>query len=154
MKNKPRKQKLFHEKFPISSNSNHATESDLQGKLDFIFKKNQKTCNNQNLKEALVSLNAYEGSFYIEPDLVNFKALNLNLEDVYLHLSTLDKTKHKDKYWAYKTNQFQKVFVAKVFKETAIIVIVYNDSWTPLITQTIFLENLYLEGNLCKLILE
>lgn len=78
------------------------------------------------------------------------KLFNLNLESVYLNLVKLDKQEHNDKYWAYKQNEFQKIFVLENDGKNALIALTYKDSFCPIIIDTIDTNYIYFEGNMGK----
>ena len=150
MKTKQRHLKLFDEKFSISSDKLER-DTDLYNLISDATKNIDIT--HKNIKQILSNLNLYLGVFYIKPSDVNFNLLNLNLENVYQDTVKLNKQEHSDNDWSYDNDEFQKVFVLKFNGSHAIVALTYNDSWSPLIVDTIPTHNIYLEGNIAKSLL-
>jgi len=147
---KDRHQKFFKDKFDISEKRSEREVNEL---IRDYFKKNKIEINHKTIKDVLVKLNLYQGVFYVQPEDVNHKLLNLNLEDVYQDLAKLKKQKHDDIYWAYDQDEFQKVYVLNYDGTHAIVAVTYNDSFCKLVVDTIRTNNIYLEGNMAKSIL-
>lgn len=150
MKTKKRHLKLFNDKFPISSDKLER-DTDLYNLISNATKNIDIT--HKNIKQILSNLNLYLGVFYIKPSDVNFNLLNLNLENVYQDTVKLNKQEHSDNDWSYDNDEFQKVFVLKFNGSHAIVALTYNDSWSPLIVDTIPTHNIYFEGNIAKSLL-
>jgi len=152
---KPRKQKLWKDKFQIKDITNKELckiEDDLYVMLkDYRKKNNLSKITQKNLETFLMNNGLYKGSFYCEPNVVN-RVLNLNLEDVHMDLTTLDKTNHGDNYWTYGQNDFKKIFVIETNKQKAVVGFTYTDIMMDVIIDTIDIEHLCFEGNLCQCI--
>jgi len=149
---KPRHQKLFNDKFMITTDKvSISFKQEVFDKLREI--ENEQEINYKNAKEILVGLDLYIGTFYINPDAANWKLLNLNVENVYQDVVKLNKQKHNDNDWAYSNDEFQKVYVLANDGERALVFLTYNDSWCPFILDRIDTENIYFEGNIAKAIL-
>lgn len=142
-----RNKKTFSDKFPITDDKiKPSMEREISKKLGNLKIK----INHKNIKESLVSLNLYLGTFYIKPSDANFKLLNLNLEDIYQDLVMLNKQEHNDNDWVYNNNEFQKIYVLKFDGKNAIVALTYNDSFVPFIIDTIYTSNIVFEGNMAK----
>ena len=149
---KERHQKLFQDKFDISEEKRSSTEIDTE--ISFYAKQNKIDVNEKSIKGILAALSLYEGVFYIKPSDVNRNLLRLNLEGVYQNVIKLRKGEHQDNDWAYDNDEFQKVYVLSFDGEYAIIALIYNDSFCPIIVDKIPTHDIYLEGNMAKSIRE
>jgi hypothetical protein len=153
---KPRQQKFFNEKFStniekITCNTRRDVWDAIQKEAKATEKQNVRNMPpHERLKKILAKNELYNGSFFISPELINHKLLGLNLEDVYLDLATLKKQDHGDKSWCYREDEFQRVFVVYNDGEKALCALNYNDSWSPIILDTVFTLNTYFEGNICR----
>jgi hypothetical protein len=146
-----RHQKFFKDKFLISSEKIRS----LSIINSMIFNHTRDTpITFKNVQSILSSLNLYLGVFYIKPSDANFNLLNLNLENVYQDTVKLNKQSHSDNDWAYTNDEFQKVYVLDFDGKNAIIALFYNDPFSPFIIDQIPTENIFLEGNIAKSILE
>jgi len=156
LERKERHQKFWNDKFQITCSK--LSEPQIKTKLnnfhyslDRKIKSNgERKLKNCELKELLIQNDLYLGTFYIEPDLTSFRGLDLNLENVYMDLVELQKTKHNDKDWAYNFNQFQKVYVMANNGKDSIVALTYKDSWSPYVITRVFNDSLYFEGNIGK----
>jgi homogentisate 1,2-dioxygenase len=155
---KPRQQKTFNDKFQITTDIiKPSFEKKVYEQLKQFLTQNKlkiNDINHKNLKEILSKTNLYQGVFYIQPDFANRKMLNLNIENVAQDVVKLNKQIHNDNDWAYNNDEFQKVYVLHNDGVNALICITYNDSFTPLIIQSINTVNIYFEGNIAKQIIE
>lgn len=148
MKTKERHQKLFNDKFIINTNDKILKCLEVSNEINLELKRNKKSILTQDeLKNILVQNNKYIGCFYASPNIVNYE-LSLNLEDVYLDLSKLNKQNHNENCWAYDNNEYQKFFVLENNGKKALIATTYKDSFAPIIFDVIDTDLIGFEGNI------
>jgi len=147
---KERQLKLFEEKFAINTDKVlYSEEREIQ---EILKKENKKNpINHKNIKEVLSALGLYNGVFYVNPEDVNFKLLDLNLENIHQDLTKLNKQNHGENDWAYDNDEFQKVYVLKYDGDHAIVALTYNYVlYSPLIVDTILTNHIQLKGNIAS----
>lgn len=155
---KARHQKLFNDKFMktiecIKPSTERQSIEDVYNYLQ-SNKMSVNDINYSNIQDVLSKSGNYIGQFYIKPSLANRRMLDLNIENVAQDVVTLNKQEHNDNDWAYKNNEFQKIFVMHNDGDKALIALTYNDSWSPFITNIIDTTNIYFEGNIAEQIIE
>ena len=157
-KNKPRHQKLFSDKF-ISSKLKSTDEFfklfiETEKRFPELTEKLKETPHNKHLKEFLLKMNMYEGTLYIEPELLS---QIFNVEKIYLELVKINQKAETQPYFKKDCkNCFVKVFVLEYNneQEKARIGIIYHDSFGSKIAIGIInTYNLYIENGVIKKII-
>ena len=136
---KERHQKIFTEKFPISQKKTQTTDF-MRSVYDNAKKQfGTNRIDYKQLKTIIAQLNMYMGTFFVDAEDYDLnRILNFNLEDIYLDTVELEGKK------------YYRVYVNEVTDKYALVSLVYNDAWTPIIVDEIDYRSLYLEGNILK----